>query len=68
MAQRLSFIDSMKFVLIFFVILGHMLECNRDSSFNMKVYAFIYSFHMPAFILLSGYFAKLVGGVNLFLG
>ena len=58
MSQRITFIDSIKFVLIVLVILGHALECNRDETLNMKAYIFIYSFHMPAFILLSGYFAK----------
>ena len=57
MKQRFTFIDSIKFVLILLVILGHALECNRDIAMNMKAYTFIYSFHMPAFILLSGYFA-----------
>ena len=67
MKQRNSLIDSIKFVLIFFVVLGHALELNRDIALNMKAYSFIYSFHMPAFIMLSGYFAKeCLGGVDLY--
>lgn len=68
-SERITYIDSMKFVLIFFVILGHALECNRDNLLNLKAYTFIYSFHMPAFVLLSGYFSRPKwGGQKLVLG
>ena len=56
--QRDTRVDSIKFFLILFVILGHLLEVGWDNVVNEKLYSFIYSFHMPAFIILSGYFFK----------
>lgn len=41
------------------VVIGHMITTTRmDSTFAYGVYAYIYLFHMPAMILLSGYFSK----------
>lgn len=55
--ERIKSIDSTKFVLIALVIFAHALEVCRDTDwFSEKVYVFIYSFHMPAFIMLSGFF------------
>lgn len=50
--------DNIKFVLIFLVVFAHLLEVN--GAFNGKdlLYKLIYSFHMPMFIFLSGYFAR----------
>lgn len=56
--ERDTRIDSVKFVLIVCVILGHMLDYSFRVGFNEKVHTFIYSFHMPAFILISGYLFK----------
>lgn len=73
--ERDRAIDSTKFLLICLVIFAHALEVCRDTDWlSEKVYIFIYSFHMPAFIILSGYFFKdndnskfWKGVVNLFL-
>lgn len=48
--------DSIKGFLIILVVFGHMLEPYFASSVNVVLYVIIYSFHMPLFILLSGYF------------
>jgi len=51
-------LNNIKGILILLVIFGHFL-----SSFQKDfkgIYLFIYSFHMPLFVLLSGYFAKRV--------
>lgn len=58
MKQRLYLFDSIKFFLIFLVVIGHMMEPYRSVSFNGPVYGWIYLFHMPLFILISGYFSK----------
>ncbi|MBO5016391.1 MAG: acyltransferase family protein [Bacteroidaceae bacterium] len=59
MGKRDTSLDLIKYILVCLVVLGHMLECTFDANpVNEKVYSFIYSFHMPAFILLSGYFFK----------
>lgn len=52
-------IDSLKFVLIFIVILGHLLgEYLNQSHVNLMMRNFIYLFHMPLFVFVSGYFSK----------
>lgn len=56
--SRNTRIDSIKFVLIAFVVLGHMLDYSFRVGINARVHTFIYSFHMPAFILISGYLFK----------
>lgn len=56
--QRDSFFDVLKFVLIVFVILGHVIEGNLSNYYIRLLYTYIYSFHMPLFIFVSGYFSK----------
>lgn len=50
--------DNIKFILIVLVVLGHFLELPKDSATADALYRVIYLFHMPAFIFISGYFAK----------
>ncbi|HDS3387575.1 TPA: acyltransferase family protein [Proteus mirabilis] len=63
-------IDSIKGVLIFLVVFGHFLESmigwkGNNSSALLHV---IYSFHMPFFILISGYFFSVNNFNKKFLG
>ena len=58
MKQRLFIFDSIKFLLIFLVVFGHMMESNRAISFNSQLYGWIYLFHMPLFTFISGFFSK----------
>ncbi len=59
MEKRDSYFDNAKFLLIFLVVFGHVIRSFiDDNSFMLNVYKFVYTFHMPAFILISGYFAK----------
>ena len=44
-------VDVMRFILIIMMLMGH-------SSLDTGLRTLIYSFHMPAFIILSGYFHK----------
>lgn len=56
---RIYYWDNFKALLIFLVVLGHFLLPIYDTSRLVEiVYYFIYLFHMPAFIFVSGYFAK----------
>lgn len=55
--QRDTSFDAIKYVLIAFVVLGHTFHLCL-SGINGKVFSFIYSFHMPAFAIISGYFFK----------
>ena len=52
-------LDSLKTILIFCVVLGHVIQPRGDgmvNEVNMLVKTFIFSFHMPLFILLSVFF------------
>ena len=49
-------IDTIKGILIVCVVLGHVIG-NFDASYlSQRVYDFIYMFHMPLFIFISGIF------------
>lgn len=50
--------DNIKAVLIFLVVFGHLIEPLRDFPLFKALYFIIYSFHMPIFIFLAGYFVK----------
>lgn len=50
--------DNIKALLIILVVLGHALELFLKSGSVKTIYKLIYSFHMPLFIFISGYFAK----------
>lgn len=55
---RIALWDNARFLLIVLVVVGHMISTVRtDSAFTFGIYAYIYLFHMPAMILLSGFFA-----------
>lgn len=59
MKQRDYYFDNVKFILIFFVVFGHLLWSYMDDNHIISaIYKGIYTFHMPAFILVSGYFSK----------
>lgn len=51
--------DNLKFILILLVVIGHFFYNYADANpIFLTVKYFIYSFHMPLFILVSGMFAK----------
>ena len=57
--------DNIRALLIFFVVFGHIVTHYTDfSSFYRSMYVFIYAFHMPFFIFVSGYFHKNVNIKN----
>ncbi|PLR76107.1 acyltransferase [Bacillus sp. V3-13] len=59
MQKRNYYFDNAKFILIFFVVFGHLLQSFiADNEIIHALYKAIYTFHMPAFILVSGFFAK----------
>lgn len=56
---RIAKWDNVKFILILSVVLGHFLARYTDDSINAKrLVFFIYTYHMPAFVFVSGLFAK----------
>lgn len=57
--SRSKFFDNAKFILIFLVVFGHMISPLKEhDKILFTIYTVIYLFHMPAFIFISGYFAK----------
>lgn len=57
--NRNPYFDNAKIVLIFLVVFGHTIQPFTDGSHGMNtLYLWIYTFHMPAFIFLAGFFAK----------
>ena len=57
---RIAYIDNLKGVLITLVVIGHFAEHVMDYSGSgaiLAVFNFIYTFHMPLFLLCSGLFA-----------
>lgn len=49
--------DNLRLILIFFVVFAHFLEL-IPGAVSSNVYKVIYMFHMPAFIFLTGRYAK----------
>ncbi|WPB92244.1 acyltransferase family protein [Streptomyces malaysiensis] len=57
--QRDAFFDNAKYLAIVLVAMGHAWEPLRgDSRAASALYMTVYTFHMPAFILISGYFSR----------
>ncbi|MGV9903783.1 acyltransferase family protein [Streptomyces sp. NPDC003388] len=57
--QRDSFFDNAKYLAIVLVATGHSWEpLKGDSRVLEALYTVVYSFHMPAFIIISGYFSR----------
>src|SRR5690625_4048331 len=63
--ERDAYFDNAKLVLIFLVVFGHMIQPFIDGSQSVNTfYKWVYTFHMPAFIFLAGFFAKGSGNLN----
>ncbi|WP_344929500.1 acyltransferase family protein [Streptosporangium carneum] len=56
--KREPYLDNVKFVLIALVVTGHSLVPTLAAHSAKSAYLFIYTFHMPAFVLLSGYLGR----------
>ena len=57
--ERIYLWDNIKFILIFLVVLGHFADFHTATSLNMRrLFFYIYIFHMPLFIFISGLFSK----------
>lgn len=56
--SRIPYLDLLKFFAIASVILGHSVEqLTGDDFWDNPLWSFIYTYHMPLFMMLSGYFA-----------
>ncbi|MFF5518093.1 acyltransferase family protein [Streptomyces coeruleorubidus] len=57
--QRDAFFDNAKYLAIVLVAMGHAWEpLKSDSRILEAAYQVVYAFHMPAFIIISGYFSR----------
>lgn len=61
MKERYSFIDGVKFYAMFLCVLGHMIQngsyhSSSEDWLQDGMFLFIYSFHMPLFLFVSGVF------------
>ncbi|MFD9007308.1 acyltransferase family protein [Streptomyces sp. NPDC059582] len=57
--QRDSFFDNAKYLAIVLVAVAHSWEpLKGDSRILQGAYMIVYAFHMPAFIIISGYFSR----------
>lgn len=57
---RNTYFDNLKSVLITLVVIGHFLLPFESTRFKDGIVYVIYAFHMPMFVMISGYFAKSV--------
>lgn len=58
-SKRIVYLDLLKLVTIYLVIEGHVIAMMVNGFYvGGRLYAFIYSFHMPLFMLLCGYFVS----------
>ena len=55
-------VDNLRGILILLVVFAHLLEKAAPFPGNVFLYRTIYSFHMPAFLFLTGYFARFDAG------
>tara|TARA_B100000809_G_C15040234_1_gene495282 strand:- start:35 stop:1156 length:1122 start_codon:yes stop_codon:yes gene_type:complete len=60
--KRIEWVDTIKAIGMIFVFYGHYVErishIEGENGIAMMQFKFIYSFHMPLFFILSGFFAK----------
>lgn len=60
MKSRIEYLDALKCFAIILVVLGHVLQnvLYRESFAEMYIFRYIYAFHMPLFMMISGYVGK----------
>ncbi|MEJ7634508.1 acyltransferase family protein [Aeromicrobium sp.] len=56
--ERVAYLDNARYWVMLLVVIGHSLTSFTDMDSARGVYVWIYSFHMPFFILISGYTAR----------
>lgn len=57
--DRIFLYENLRFILIVLVVIGHVIDLNTSQSkVYRSIFLWIYSFHMPLFLFLSGMFHK----------
>lgn len=63
--ERNAYFDNAKLILIFLVVFGHLIQPFVSGTNGLgTLYTWMYTFHMPAFIFLAGFFAKGSGNLG----
>ncbi|WP_162236757.1 acyltransferase family protein [Curtobacterium sp. Leaf261] len=63
--RRVPLWDTARFVAVILVVIGHStLKLISGSDPSYALYLFVYAFHIPVFVLISGYFARAEQGVR----
>jgi fucose 4-O-acetylase-like acetyltransferase len=57
-SARDPFFDNAKLLLVTLVVVGHSWTLLPDVSTSSPVYVFLYAFHVPAFVLVTGYLSR----------
>ncbi len=58
MATRDPWLDNAKMALVTLVVIGHAWTLLPDNAVNDHLYDFLYSWHIPAFVLITGYLSR----------
>ena len=56
--ERVAYLDNARYWVMLLVVIGHVLTQFTEMDSARGVYVWIYSFHMPFFVLISGYTAR----------
>lgn len=56
--RRDPWLDNAKLTLVTLVVIGHSMGLLDGSELDLQIYDFIYFWHIPAFVLLSGHLSK----------
>lgn len=56
--MRDAWLDNVKMTLVTVVVIGHSLPLFRADGWNSQLYDFIYFWHIPAFVLVTGYLSR----------
>ncbi|QIX28047.1 hypothetical protein ncot_16700 [Nocardioides sp. JQ2195] len=56
--RRDPWLDNVKLTLVTLVVIGHSLGLLGASVLDLQIYDFIYFWHIPAFVLISGHLSK----------
>lgn len=64
MKERDVYFDNLKFILISLVVMGHLFQPFNGGITIGPIFKFLYSFHMPLFIFIAGYFSKNIDNNN----
>ena len=58
MSRRDPWLDNAKLLLVTLVVVGHTLALLAWGSFHDQAYDFLYLWHMPAFVMVTGYLSR----------